>query len=143
MSNSLKKIEDILKKHPIVLFDGVCNLCNTSVQIVIKNDAKNTFKFAPLQNPEVQIYLQNQKEDFNGVDSILLLTPQKIYTKSSAALTIAKNLKGMYALLYVFYLIPKPIRDLVYDFIAKNRYRWYGKQDQCMIPTKELKNKFL
>ncbi|MDO6801902.1 DCC1-like thiol-disulfide oxidoreductase family protein [Wenyingzhuangia sp. 1_MG-2023] len=139
----MKKIEDILKKHPIVLFDGVCNLCNTSVQIVIKNDAKNTFKFAPLQNPEVQIYLQNQKEDFNGVDSILLLTPQKIYTKSSAALTIAKNLKGMYALLYVFYLIPKPIRDLVYDFIAKNRYRWYGKQDQCMIPTKALKNKFL
>ncbi|MDO6736928.1 thiol-disulfide oxidoreductase DCC family protein [Wenyingzhuangia sp. 2_MG-2023] len=139
----MKKIEDILKKHPIVLFDGVCNLCNTSVQIVIKNDVKNIFKFAPLQNPEVQIYLQNQKEDFNGVDSILLLTPQKIYTKSSAALTIAKNLKGMYALLYVFYLIPKPIRDLVYDFIAKNRYRWYGKQDQCMIPTKALKNKFL
>lgn len=143
MSNDLKNIEDIIKKHPILLFDGVCNLCNNSVQLVIKNDPKNIFRFAPLQNTEVIKFLDKHTTNFNGIDSIILITPKKIYTKSSAALTVAKQLKGLYPLLYIFYIIPKPIRDLVYDFIAKNRYKWFGKQESCMIPTPELKNKFL
>lgn len=143
MSNGLKKIEDIIKKHPILLFDGVCNLCNSSVQLVIKNDTKNIFLFAPLQKPEVVKYLEKHHPNLNQIDSIILITRKKTYTKSSAALTVAKHLKGLYPLLYVFYIIPKPIRDLFYDFIAKNRYKWYGKQEQCMIPTTELKNKFL
>ncbi|WP_335673657.1 DUF393 domain-containing protein [Wenyingzhuangia fucanilytica] len=139
----MKKIEDIIKKHPILLFDGVCNLCNSSVQLVIKNDTKNFFLFAPLQKPEVVKYLEKHHPNLNQIDSIILITRKKTYTKSSAALTVAKHLKGLYPLLYVFYIIPKPIRDLFYDFIAKNRYKWYGKQEQCMIPTTELKNKFL
>ena len=143
MSNSLKTIEDITKKHPVLLFDGVCNLCNDSVQLVIKNDSKNIFLFAPLQKPEVISYLEKQSMDFNNIDSIILITSKKTYTKSSAALTVAKHLKGLYPLLYVFYIVPKPIRDIVYDFIAKNRYKWYGKKDNCMIPTPELKSKFL
>lgn len=143
MSNSLKTIEEITKKHPVLLFDGVCNLCNDSVQLVINNDTKNIFLFAPLQKPEVIAYLEKQSIDFNNIDSIILITSKKIYTKSSAALTVAKHLKGLYPLLYIFYIIPKPIRDLVYDFIAKNRYKWYGKKDNCMIPTPALKNKFL
>ena len=143
MSNGLKKIEDVIKKHPILLFDGICNLCNNSVQLVIKNDARNIFRFAPLQNAEVIKFLNKHTTNFNGIDSIILITPKKIYTKSSAALRVAKQLKGFYPLLYIFYIIPKPMRDLVYDFIAKNRYKWFGKQTSCMIPAPELKNKFL
>lgn len=143
MSNDSKTLEFIIKKHPILLFDGVCNLCNHSVQLVIKNDTKNIFKFAPLQNPKVICFLEEQNQDLNNLNTIVLITSKKIYTKSSAALTVAKHLKGLYPLLYVFYIIPKPIRDIFYDFIAKNRYKWYGKKDHCMIPSPELKNKFL
>ncbi|MGY5353395.1 thiol-disulfide oxidoreductase DCC family protein [Wenyingzhuangia sp. IMCC45467] len=143
MSNGLKSLEDIIKKNPVLLFDGVCNLCNNSVQLIIKNDTKNIFKFAPLQNADVIAFLKNQPKDFRNIDAIILITSKKIYTKSSAALTVAKHLKGLYPLLYIFYVIPKPIRDFVYDFIAKNRYKWYGKKDQCMIPSPKLKNKFI
>ena len=143
MSNNTENIEDIIQKNPIILFDGVCNLCDSSVQLVIKNDSKNIFKFSPLQSSIVKEYLQTKQPSFLEIDSIFLITPKKIYTESSAALTIAKNLRGFYPLLYVFYVIPKPLRDLVYSFIAKKRYKWYGKKESCMIPSKELKNKFL
>ena len=143
MSNSFNNIEDIIQKNPLVLFDGVCNLCESSVQFFIKNDSKNTFVFSTLQSKQVKEYLQQNKPNLKTIDSVLLVTPQKIYTKSSAALTIAKQLNGIYPLLYLFYIIPKPIRDLVYDYIAKKRYAWYGKKESCMIPTPELKNKFL
>lgn len=137
------KIKDVIRKHPLILFDGVCNLCNSSVQLVIKNDTQNLFVFAPLQNEIVVDFLKDQKGDFSKLNTILLVTEHKIYTKSSAALKVAKNLKGWYPILYLFYIIPKPIRDLVYNFIAKNRYKWFGKEESCMIPTPELKNKFL
>jgi len=143
MSNSFKKIEDIIKHNPLVLFDGVCNLCNSSVQLIIKNDVKNTFMFSTLQNSLTINYLASKDSKHNEIDSIILITPSKIYTKSSAVLTISKHLKGLYPLLYVFYIIPKPIRDFIYDFIAKNRYKWLGKKDHCMIPSENLKNKFL
>ncbi|NIJ45349.1 putative DCC family thiol-disulfide oxidoreductase YuxK [Wenyingzhuangia heitensis] len=143
MSNSFKNIEDLIKRKHLVLFDGVCNLCDNSVQLIIKNDVKNVFNFATLQNIEAQNYLASKGNKYKSIDSILLITQTKIYTKSSAALTIAKHLKGLYPAIYVFYIIPKPIRDWVYDFIAKNRYRWFGKKDNCMIPTPDLKNKFL
>lgn len=143
MSNSSKNIEDIIQKHPLIVFDGVCNLCNSSVQFVIKNDPKNLFVFTALQTAQVETYLSAKKPRLLDIDSILLITPQKIYTKSSAALTIAKDLEGVYPLLYILYFIPKPIRDVVYDFIAKRRYKWYGKKDSCMIPTQSLKNKFI
>ncbi|MGY5351387.1 thiol-disulfide oxidoreductase DCC family protein [Wenyingzhuangia sp. IMCC45533] len=139
----MKKIEDVVEKNPVVLFDGVCNLCSDSVQLIIKNDQRNLFKFSTLQSPLAQFYLKKQVPNLSKIDSIILVTSNKIYTKSSAALIIAKHLKGGYPLLYIFYIIPKPIRDFVYDFIAKNRYKWFGKKEHCMIPTKELKNKFL
>ncbi|NJB81659.1 thiol-disulfide oxidoreductase DCC family protein [Wenyingzhuangia aestuarii] len=143
MSNSFKNIEDITKHKPLILFDGVCNLCNNSVQLVIKNDSKNIFVFSTLQNPAVIAYLASKGDQYNNIDSVMLVSNSKIYTKSSAALTIAKHLKGWYPALYLFYVIPKPIRDFVYDVIARNRYKWFGKKDNCMIPTPELKNKFL
>ncbi|WP_010134757.1 thiol-disulfide oxidoreductase DCC family protein [Ochrovirga pacifica] len=141
MSIDLESIEEIRKQHQIILFDGVCNLCNQSVQVVIKNDAHNVFRFAALQSDKGLNFIK--KNDLVNIDSILLITQNQIYTKSSAALQIAKQLKGVYPLLFVFYPIPKAIRDWVYVYIAKNRYRWFGKKEHCMVPSTELKEKFI
>jgi len=131
------------KNHKIVLFDGVCNLCNSSINFIIKKDNKNIFRFAALQSEIGQQFIEKFKIDPSQTDSIILVDGEKHYIKSSAALTIAKSLKGGYPLLYTFMIIPRFIRNIVYDYIAKNRYKWYGKKESCMIPTPELKNKFL
>ena len=127
----------------IILFDGVCNLCNTSVLFVIKRDTKDHFRFAALQSEIGQSLAKKHQLDTTQVDSIVLIMKDKVFIKSSAALNISRYLKGAYPLLFLFIIIPSFIRNWVYDYVAKNRYRWYGKKDQCMIPTKELKSKFL
>lgn len=123
----------------IILFDGVCNLCNDAVNFVIKRDKKNLFKFATLQSEHAQDFGM----DPTKMDSIILVDGEKQYSKSSAALHIAKHLSGGYPLLYAFMILPRFIRDWVYDYIAKNRYKWFGKKESCMIPTPELQEKFL
>lgn len=130
-------------EHKVILFDGVCNLCNSSVNLVIKKDKKDVFKFAPLQSDFGEKSLKKYKIDPKDTDSIILIDGGKFYIKSSAALHIAKHLSGLYPLLYGFMIVPKFIRNWVYDYVAKNRYRWYGKKESCMIPTSELKAKFL
>lgn len=130
-------------KHKIILFDGVCNLCNSSVTFVIQRDKKDLFRFAALQEEPGKSLLEKFNIDTSQTDSIILLDGDKAYTKSTAALKIAKNLGGAYSLLYVFMLVPNFIRNWVYDYIAKNRYKWYGKKESCMIPTPELRSKFL
>lgn len=128
----------------LILFDGVCNLCNSSVTYVIKHDKKNRFMFAPLQGEAGKAIIEQFNIDTSKTDSILLYSPSKgIKTKSSAALTIASKLGFPRNLLSVFYIIPPIMRNWVYDFVARNRYVWYGKQDACMIPTPELQAKFL
>lgn len=127
----------------IILFDGVCNLCNSSVLFVIKRDPKDQFRFTALQSDIGQTLAKKYNINTTEVDSIMLIEDEKIHVKSSAALRIAKHLTGGYPLLFVCMIIPSFIRNWVYDYIAKNRYRWYGKKDQCMIPTPELKSKFL
>ncbi|WP_093143968.1 thiol-disulfide oxidoreductase DCC family protein [Ulvibacter litoralis] len=129
--------------HKIILFDGVCNLCNSSVQLVLKNDAKDTFRLAALQSDAGQQLIQKFGIDTSETDSIILIVGETYYSKSTAALKIAKHLSGAFPLLYAFMIVPKFIRNIVYDYIAKNRYKWYGKQESCMIPTTELKSKFL
>ena len=129
--------------NPVLLFDGVCNLCNNSVNFIIRHDKKNKYKFSALQNDIGNEIIEKFKIDPNKTDSIILIQGEKHYIKSSAALRIAKNLSGAYPLLFAFMIIPPFIRNWVYDYIAKNRYKWYGKRDSCMIPTKELKDKFL
>ena len=129
--------------HKIILFDGVCNLCNSSVTFIIKRDYKDRFRFAALQSEIGQLYIQKFDIDPVETDSIILVEADNYYAKSSAALRIAKHLSGGYPLLYGFMIVPKFIRNAVYDYIAKNRYKWYGKREQCMIPTPELKAKFL
>ena len=134
----------IMENKKIILFDGVCNLCNSSVQFVIKRDKKDIFRYAALQS-EIGQELVNQRQiDTSKVDSIILIEPGvAYYTKSDAALEIAQDLGGLWKLTAVFTWIPTSIRNSIYDLVAKNRYKWFGKQDACMIPTPELKAKFL
>ena len=130
-------------QHSIILFDGVCNLCNGAVQFVIKRDNKNRFLFASLQSEEGKQILEDNNFPANKSDSFLLVEDGKVYERSTAALRVLKNLSGLRSLLYGFIIVPKFIRDSVYNWIAKNRYQWFGQKDECMIPTPELKAKFL
>lgn len=128
---------------PVVLFDGVCNLCNSSVSFIIKRDKKNKFLFASLQSEYAKKHLDDELSNGDNLQSLVLKDGNKTLIKSSAVLTIAKGLSGLWPLAYGFMIIPGFIRNAVYDLIAKNRYRWFGKRNQCMIPSPELKSKFL
>ena len=127
----------------IILFDGVCNLCNASVQFVIKRDKKRLFRYAALQGDTAQKLLANSNSPGLDLNSVVLVENGKVYDRSTAALRIARHLSGGWPLFYAFIIVPKFLRDGVYNFIAKNRYKWFGKQESCMIPTPELKSLFL
>ena len=130
------------KNTKVILFDGVCNLCNNSVKLIIKNDKSNIFKFAPLQG-KYGTKIQNRYNiNTTEINSIILIDGKKTYAKSSAALRIAKDLRAPFFLFFVFIIVPVFIRNFIYDLIAKNRYKWFGKMDSCMIPSNELKSKF-
>tara|TARA_R110000868_G_scaffold317703_1_gene578489 strand:- start:324 stop:734 length:411 start_codon:yes stop_codon:yes gene_type:complete len=132
------------KNKKLILFDGVCNLCNASVQYIIKHDKKNVFLFTALQSETGQKIINEFNIDTTKTDSILLYTPEKgIDYKSTAALNIAYNLGFPLSVMGIFFIIPSFIRNWVYDYIAKNRYTWYGKKESCMVPSPEFKNKFL
>ncbi|CAN5901554.1 thiol-disulfide oxidoreductase DCC family protein [soil metagenome] len=132
-----------MSDQPIILFDGVCNLCNHSIQYVIKHDPAAIFKFASLQGDAGQDLLKLYKLSPTNMNSFVLIQDNKAYTRSTAALFVAKKLKGITKLLYGFIIVPAFIRNAVYDLIAKNRYKWFGKKDSCMIPTQALKSRFL
>jgi len=137
-------MNSIPENKALILFDGVCNLCSTSVQYVIKHDKNNKYVFAALQSDIGKELMVKHHIDSNKTDSILLYRKRKgIVTKSTAALIIAKDLGFPTNLLSVFLIVPTFIRNAVYDFVAKNRYKWYGKQDSCWIPTPELQSKFI
>lgn len=129
--------------HPVILFDGVCNLCNGSVQYVIRHDKQGLFRFASLQSESGQKLLLQYQLPQSDFTSFVLLENNRAYTRSTAALKVARQLSGFVKLLYGFIIVPAFIRDGVYNFIAKNRYRWFGKQESCMIPTPALKERFL
>jgi predicted DCC family thiol-disulfide oxidoreductase YuxK len=138
------EIIDLPKDKKIILFDGVCNLCNSSVQYVIKRDKSDVFRFAALQSELGQKIIKHIGIANKNIDSIVLYEPGKAYYyKSSAAIEIARDLGGLFTFGTVFRIIPTTIRNILYDYIAKNRYKWYGKQESCMMPTTELKSKFL
>lgn len=130
-------------KTPLILFDGVCNLCNSSVQFVIRNDKKQQFFFASLQGKTGQSILNTFHLPSDGFNSFVLLLGDKVYRESTAALQVLKMLGGFWSLFYVFIIVPAFIRDGVYRFISRNRYRWFGKKNACMIPTPELRARFL
>ncbi|MCD6017752.1 MAG: thiol-disulfide oxidoreductase family protein [Bacteroidetes bacterium] len=132
-----------LKDKTILLFDGYCNLCHSSVQFVLDHEKKSNLYFASLQSP-VGIELMNEYSiDPKKTDSLVLIEDNKAYVKSSAALRLAKHLKGAYPLAFGFMIVPTFIRNSVYDFIARNRYKWFGKKDNCMVPNAELNKRFL
>ena len=135
---------DFPKGKKIILFDGFCNLCEVSVQFVIKYDKKDVFRFVALQSELGKEIIKHIGLENKNIDSVILYEPGVAYNyKSAAALEIAKNLGGFFHLGTVFKLIPNGLRNLLYDYIAKNRYQWYGKKESCLVPTLELKSKFL
>ncbi|MBB1149910.1 MULTISPECIES: thiol-disulfide oxidoreductase DCC family protein [unclassified Myroides] len=137
-------IEQLPKDKKIVLFDGVCNLCDNVVKRVIEADHRDQFRFTSLDSELGQQILQQIGVDRSQTDSIVLYQPgEAYYIKSQAALMIAKYLGGWYYLLTAFLVLPTKLADSLYDFIAKNRYKWYGKKDQCMIPDESIRKKFL
>lgn len=127
----------------IVLFDGACHFCDASVQFIIQRDPATHFYFTSLQS-EVGKQLKKQFSISEDEDSVVLIEKNKVYTKSSAALHIAKKLDGLWHLLFLFILIPRPIRDSVYQYVARNRYKWFGKKEaSCTLPSPEIRNRFL
>jgi predicted DCC family thiol-disulfide oxidoreductase YuxK len=130
-------------EHPIILFDGVCNLCSSSVQYIIKRDKRNLFRFASLQSDVGQTILAKHNLSTSALDSFLLVQGGKTYKKSTGALRVAKQLSGLSKLSYAFIIIPEFIRDSVYTFIGNHRYKWFGKKESCWLPTAELRSKFL
>ncbi|MGX5609009.1 thiol-disulfide oxidoreductase DCC family protein [Bacillus cereus] len=126
----------------IVLFDGECNVCDRSVQFIIKRDPIGLFKFASLQS-DIGKELLNKYNAPNDLSSLVLIENNNCYLKSSAALRVSRNLKGAWKLLYFLLVVPKPLRDYLYSVIAKNRYKWFGKKDSCMLPSPEIRKRFL
>lgn len=129
-------------EQSIILFDGVCNLCNAFIQFVIKRDQADQFIFASLQSEEGKKILE-KNNNANTLYSFILVENGKVYDRSTAVLRVSRKLKGLWPLLYGFIYLPKFIRDRVYNFIAKNRYQWFGRKNVCMTPTPGLKAKFL
>ena len=127
----------------IILFDGVCNLCNSSVNFIIDHDKDDVFKFASLQSESGQELLKMNNLKTENFDSIIFSDNGRIYTQSTAVLRIVKDFPGLWKILYAFIIVPPFIRNFLYDLIANNRYKWFGKKDSCRIPTPELKSKFL
>lgn len=128
---------------PVVLFDGVCNLCNGSVRFVIERDPHRHFQFAPLQSETATTLIGGLANPLAMPDSIVLVDDGRLYVRSTAALRIARRLRFPWPLLWVFMAVPRPLRDWVYDVIARHRYGWFGKRDTCMVPTKEIRDRFL
>lgn len=128
---------------PILLFDGFCNLCNSSVQFFLKHEKTNDFRFTSLQSDTGKALLKKYNIDPKVTDSLVLIHNNKAYIKSSAALKATAYMKGLYPLLQAFLIIPAFIRNSVYDFIARNRYKWYGKSESCMIPDPSLTQRFI
>lgn len=127
----------------IILFDGVCNLCNSSINFVIRYDKANYFRFAPLQSMAAHQLEQQYQLDLSAMSSFVLIENDQVYYRSTAALRVLRRLPLPWKLGYGFIIIPAFLRNGIYNWIARNRYRWFGKRDTCMIPTPELMAKFL
>lgn len=130
-------------EKPVLLFDGVCNLCNGSVQFIIERDHKKQFMFASLQSEKGQELLRKFNLPTDNFDSFVLVEGDQFYTKSTASLRVFSRFDGLWKLLKIALFIPTFLRNPFYSIIAKNRYKWFGKQESCWLPTPELQNRFL
>ncbi len=137
-------MDNLPKDKKIILFDGVCNLCDATVQFIIKRDRKDIFRFVAIQSELGQEIINHIGIDTAKTDSIILYeSGHAYYYKAEAAIKIAKDLGGLFTLFGAFSIFPKWLSNKIYDYIARNRYKWYGKKDACMLPTQEMKAKFL
>ncbi|CAM4377532.1 thiol-disulfide oxidoreductase DCC family protein [Paenibacillus xylanexedens] len=134
---------DVHQGHPIVLVDGVCHFCQGLTKWIIKRDPEGKYHFASLQSDVAKELLAKGNLSTDSMDTFVLIENGKYFTRSTAALRLAKGLKFPYPLLYVFIIVPKFIRNAVYNWVARNRYRWFGKDEACMLPTPEIKDRFL
>jgi predicted DCC family thiol-disulfide oxidoreductase YuxK len=133
-----------MTEHGIILFDGVCNFCNNKINLVIRKDKKDFFRFAALQSEAGKKILTANGIEINpDPDTFIFIEGKKIYNRSSAALHIVKHMSGLWPALYAFIIVPRFLRDIVYKIIARNRYRWWGVRQSCMVPTPEVRKKFL
>ena len=132
-----------MNDNPVILFDGVCNFCNYWVNFAIKRDNKKMLRFAPLQGETAKKILPQYQTDPTSLSTVILIDKGKLYTQSSAALRMCKYLDGGWKIVYWLIIIPKFIRDFFYNIIARNRYKWFGKKEECMVPTPKLKERFL
>ncbi|MBK8556375.1 MAG: thiol-disulfide oxidoreductase DCC family protein [Lewinellaceae bacterium] len=130
-------------QHPVLLFDGVCNLCNASVQWILLRDKHGIFRFASLQSEQGQALLQQFGLDTETFNSVVLVDNGQLFTQSDAVLQIASQLGLPWSAARVFRILPKGLRNAVYDWVARNRYRWFGRQEQCMLPRPEWKGRFI
>lgn len=129
-------------QNKIVIFDSDCVLCNSSVSFIIRNDPKRKFRFSSFQSKTIKQFLNNYNEQPGSPDSLILIAEDRIYLKSTAALKIAKQLNGLWPVFYVLIIIPKPVRDFVYDLVARNRYHFFGKNTNCLIPDEKDLDRF-
>lgn len=130
-------------RRAVVLFDGVCNFCNASVNFIARRDPVGQFQFAPLESDVGRKLLAETGLAGQDIDSVVLVDGERAFVKSTAALRIARQLRGAWPLMAVFLVVPRFLRDAVYDFIARNRYRWFGRREECMIPSADLRARFL
>jgi predicted DCC family thiol-disulfide oxidoreductase YuxK len=129
--------------HPVLLFDGVCNLCNGAIQFIIPRDPEGTIRFAPLQSTLGTQVQQQAGLSTDDLETVVLVEDGLAYTKSDAAIRVGEQLGGVYRVLSLGRLIPRRLRDRLYDFVADNRYDWFGRKDQCMIPDEDVSDRFL
>jgi predicted DCC family thiol-disulfide oxidoreductase YuxK len=129
--------------HAVVLFDGVCNLCNGAVNFIIDRDPDGYFRFAPLQSDAAAPYLDGTDDGVGDLGTIVLVEDGQTYVRSTAALRIARRLTAPWPLLFLAVAVPRPLRDAVYDWVARNRYDWFGTRDECRLPTPGLRDRFL
>jgi predicted DCC family thiol-disulfide oxidoreductase YuxK len=127
----------------VILFDGVCNLCNGFVTFVIARDPRGRFQFGSLQSPAAARLIEKTAPDRPVPDSLLLIEDGRVWTRSAAALRILRRLTFPWPLAYLFVVVPRPVRDWIYDRVASHRYRWFGKREVCMVPTPELRSRFV
>ena len=132
-----------MNENPVILFDGVCNFCNGAVNFTIKRNKDKTIKFAPLQSEAGRELVKQYGLPENDMRSFLFIENEKMYNRSTAALRVCRHLKGLWPLCYAFNIVPPYIRNGVYDFIAKNRYKWFGQKEECMVPSADVRARFL
>ena len=133
----------VMESQPLILFDGVCNFCNGAVNFIIQQDKKAVFQFAPLQSSKGQELVQKYGLPSSNFDSFILIENGKVYKRSTAGLRLYNKLPWYWKWTQLFLVVPSFLRDAVYDLIARNRYKWFGKKDSCMMPTPEIRNRFL